>query len=186
MAGYYDHKWEDTTVFEPTPMQNWFSWNFPLRDHYLEMEGNIGATTKISISPRAAEVLAQEDHKLRLSWPRLGSDELLFTFSQYAYDRVDDLEWPFDGVWLHKSRNLILEHPVTSDNKKLNVHAGHAYEFSAGQLVRRDIEHSCPCDKPENPDVRVRRMLGLTSRLESEELILIPHPMALPNCYVVL
>jgi hypothetical protein len=184
--GYYDHKWQDTTVFEPTPMQNWFTWNFPLQDHYPEMQGNIGAATKISISPEAADVLAQEDHELRLSWPRLGSDDLLFTFSQYSYDRVDDLEWPFSGVWLHRSRNLILEHPVTSDHEKLNVHAGHAYEFSTGQLIRRDIEHSCPCDRPENHDARVRSMLGLTSRLEREELILIPHPMALTNCYVVL
>jgi hypothetical protein len=183
--GYYDHKWRDTTIFEPSPMQNWFTWNFPLQDRYPEVDGNISRTTKISISPRAYDVLAQEDSSVRLAWPRVGSSELLFTYSQYAYDRVDELTWPFHGVWLHQSRDLVLEHPVTADGDQLMIHAGHAYEFAGGQLIRRELARSCPCANPEGHDARVRSMLRLTARLEREDLILIPHPMNLPNCYVV-
>jgi hypothetical protein len=60
---------------------------------------------------------------------------LLFTFSQYAYDRVDELSWPFEGIWLHKDHDLILEHPITADMDVMTVHAGHAYQFVGGQLV---------------------------------------------------
>lgn len=184
--GYYDHKWKDITVFEPTPMQNWFTWNFALKDYHPDIEGNIGTASKVSISPRGCDVLAQEDASVPLVWPRLESEDLLFTFSQYAYDKVDDLTWPFQGVWLHRSGDLVLEHPITADHEQLNVHAGHAYEFAGNRLIRREMEHSCPCAYPESHDRRVRQMLSLTSRLEREELFLIPHPMMLPNCYVVL
>src|SRR5205085_2544968 len=65
---YYDHKWQDSTLFEPTPMQNWFGWNFPLENSYSMISGNIGGATKISISPRARDVLTDEAYQVPLRW----------------------------------------------------------------------------------------------------------------------
>jgi hypothetical protein len=184
--GYYDHKWQDSTLFEPPSMQNWFRWSFRLQNRYVGLNGDIGNAKKISVAPNAHEILASKDFQATLGWPDIGAEDLLFTYSQHAYDKVDDMTWPFRGVWLHRDQELILEHPVTADVDKLNVHAGHAYILREGELVRRSFEGACQCDAPATHDTRVRSMLSLNSHLDRERIILLPHPMNLKNCYIAL
>jgi len=184
--GYYDHKWQDSTLLEPPPMQNWFRWSFRLQERYARVNGDIGNAKKISIAPSAYERLADKNSQTTLGWPNMGAQDLLFTYAQYAYDKVDDMTWPFVGVWLHKDNELILEHPVTADFDKLNVHAGHAYSLREGELVRRDFEGACKCNDPASHDTRVRSLLTLDSHLDRERIILLPHPMNLKNCYIAL
>lgn len=174
---HYNHKWNDITLFEPTAMQSWVNWTFPLGDLYPGFNSDINEATKLTLSPRALEILYEHNRNVPLQWPELGSSNLLFTFSQYAHDKVDDIEFPFEGVWLHKDQDLILEHQVTADMNVMNIHAGHAYQFIGGQLAREQMLKSCICSKPEIHDIRVQAMLRLSSLLKMEKIVLVQHPM---------
>jgi hypothetical protein len=121
-----------------------------------------------------------------LAEPRLGSDELFFTFSKFGYDKVWDIEYPYHGVWLHRDKELILEHPMTADRETLAVHAGHVFEFIGQDLQLYNLSTSCPCGRPEEHERRVRAMLRISSLVEAEYLIMVPHPFPIPDWYFVL
>jgi len=182
----YDHKWSDRTLTEPEPMQMWVRWQFELGDQLLGVQGNVANAVKLTLSPRAKQIIDEPWDDLPLRWPSLGSDELLFTFSQYGYDKVDEIDFPYQGVWLHRDKELIIEHPMTADRDTLNVHAGHVFEFIGQDLQMYDLPTSCACNSPESHETRVRAMLRLSTLIEAEMLVLIPHPLHIPNWYIVL
>src|SRR5258708_14930469 len=184
----YDHKWNDRTLTEPRPMQEWVKWNFDLNARFPGIKGNTNASTKITLSPRVASLLAKAQGKevVQLRWPSLGTNELFFTFAQFGYDKVDDIEYPYKGVWLHQDKDLVFEHPMTADEKSLDVHAGHVYEFVGEELLRQKVRSSCRCDSPESHDARVSAMLSLSAFIEIEEVVLVPHPLRIPNWYFAL
>ena len=97
-----------------------------------------------------------------------------------------DIEYPYHGVWLHRDKELVIEHPMTADEDVMNVHAGHVFEFIGQDLQRHDIEASCKCGKPEGHEARVRAMLRLSALVEIEVLSMIPHPLNFSNWYFVL
>jgi hypothetical protein len=75
---------------------------------------------------------------------------------------------------------------MTADEDSLNVHAGHVYEFIGQDLVRQSLPTSCQCRSPEKHDARVRAMLGMSFAIEVEAVILLPHPIRIPNWYFAL
>jgi FRG domain len=182
----YNHKWTDETLTEPKPMQAWVKWKFDLGEEIPGIRGDIRDATKITISPRAKSILYSAPPEVPLLWPSLGSDELFFTFAQWGYDKVVEIEYPYEGVWLHRDKDLIVEHPMSADEKSLNVHPGHVFEFVGQELLRQDLPTSCPCDSPNSHEDRVRAMLRLSALVEAEYVILLPHPLRLPNWYFLL
>jgi hypothetical protein len=182
----FNHKWSDQTLTEAKPMQMWVTWDFELTDVMPSITGNVSKAVKLTVSPRAHRLLHESWDDIPLRWPNLGSDELLFTFAQYAYDRVCDIEYPYHGVWLHRDKELVIEHPMTAERDVMNVHTGHVFEFIGQDLQRHDVRTSCKCGSPEKHEARVRAMLRLSALLEIEVLSMIPHPMHIPNWYLVL
>lgn len=182
----YNHKWNDTTLTEPKPMQAWVSWKFDLDQEIPGIRGNIREATKVTISPRARSVLYGAPEEVPLRWPSLGTDELFFTFAQLGYDKVFEIEYPYHGVWLHRDKDLLIEHPMSSDEDSLGVHSGHVFEFIGQELLRQDLPTSCTCDSPNSHETRVRAMLRLSALIEVENLILLPHPLRIPNWYFAL
>jgi len=172
----YNHKWSDMTLTEAKPMQIWKSWEFELSKELPGTMGNIKDAVKITISPQAKKLMYSCGESVPLRWANLGSDELFFTFSQYGHDKVSDIEYPYYGVWLHRDKELILEHPMSADRDTLAVHAGHVFEFIGQDLHLYNLPSSCPCGKPEEHEARVRAMLRLSALLEAEYLIMVPHP----------
>jgi hypothetical protein len=182
----FDHKWSDRTLTEAKPMQMWPAWNFELTDEIPSISGNVAKATKLTLSPRAQSILHNPVDDIPLRWPNLGTDELLFTFAQFGHDKVCDIEYPYHGVWLHRDKELVIEHPMTADEDVMNVHAGHVFEFIGQDLQRHDIEASCKCGRPEGHEARVRAMLRLSALVEIEVLSMIPHPLNFSNWYFVL
>lgn len=182
----YDHKWNDKTLTEPRPMQEWVRWSFNLNDEFTGIQGNIDAATKITLSPRVKSLLYKAHDDIPLRWPNLGTDELFFTSAQFGYDKVDDIDYPYEGVWLHRDKDLVFEHQMTADEKSLDVHIGHIYEFVGDELIRQKVASSCRCDSPESHDARVIAMLRLSALIEIEAVILVPHPFHIPNWYFAL
>ncbi len=179
----YNHKWNDETLTEPKPMQLWVKWQFDLSEEIPGIRGNIRESTKVTLSPRARSILQEAPHEVPLRWPSLGTDELFFTFAQMGYDKVLEIEYPYHGVWLHRDKDLVVEHPMSADEKSLNVHPGHVFEFIGQDLLRQDLPTSCRCDAPSNHEIRVRSMLRLSALVEAEYLVLLPHPLRLPKWY---
>jgi hypothetical protein len=182
----YNHKWNDRTLTEPAPMQAWVTWQFDLSSQFADIKGNISVSTKITLSPRVKPILYSAPDDVPLRWPSLGTDELFFTFAQYGHDKVLDIEYPYEGVWLHRDKDLIFEHQMTSDEDVLGVHPGHVYEFVGEELLRQEVSPSCECKSPETHDARVRAMLRLSAFIEIEEVVLVPHPFRIPNWYFAL
>jgi len=182
----YDHKWSDSALTEPGPMKLWVKWNFDLESEFSDIHGNIRGTTKVTLSPRARSILYEPPGEIPLRWPDLGTDELFFTFSQFGFDKVYDIEYLYHGVWLHRDKDLIFEHPMTSDEKSLNVHSGHVFEFVGGEILRQNLPSSCPCDAPDSHESRVCAMLRLSWLIEADYLVLVPHPVRIPNWYFVI
>lgn len=182
----YDHKWNDSTLTEPRPMQMWVHWTFDQRTEFPDIAGDVRDATKVTLSPRAAGLLCGPGRKVRLRWPALGTNELLFTFSQFGHDKVIDIEYPYHGVWLHRDKDLLFEHPMSADEKALTVHKGHVFEFVGQDLLRQDLPSSCACRHPRAHDERVRAMLRLSALVEAEAIILLPHPFRIPNWYFAL
>jgi hypothetical protein len=75
---------------------------------------------------------------------------------------------------------------MTADRDTMNVHAGHVFEFIGQDLHRYDLPTSCACGVPGEHEARVRAMLKLSALVEDEILTLIPHPLRIPNWYIVL
>lgn len=182
----FDHKWTDRTLTEAKPMQMWVSWNFELTGEIPAISGNVAKATKLTLSPRAQRILHEPVDGIPLRWPNLGTEELLFTFAQFGHDKVCDIEYPYHGVWLHRDKELVIEHPMTAEEDVMNVHAGHVFEFIGQDLQRYDIPSSCKCGAPEGHEARVRAMLRLSALVEFEVLSMIPHPLNIPNWYFVL
>jgi hypothetical protein len=182
----YNHKWEDVTLTEPKPMQNWVKWQFPLTSELPGVYGDVSKSVKLTVSPKARKIMAEAPDEFPLRWPRLDSDEILFTFAQNGYDKVLEIEFPYHGVWLHRDKELVIEHPVTADRETMNVHTGHVFEFIGQDLHRYDLPTSCTCGLPEEHEARVRAMLKLTALIEDEILTMITHPLRIPNWYIVL
>jgi hypothetical protein len=103
-----------------------------------------------------------------------------------GHDKVVEIEYPYHGVWLHRDKDLVVEHPMSADEKSLNVHPGHLFEFIGQDLLRQDLPTSCPCGAPIKHEARVRAMLRLSALVEAEHLVLLPHPLRIPNWYFVL
>jgi FRG domain len=183
---YLDHKWADETLYEPPPMRLWKNWQFELSDLHPGIAGNISQSVKLTVSPRAMDTLRRRPGRSRLAWPKLGSNDLLFTFSQIAYDKVDDLTWPFEGVWLHRKGDLIIEHQVTADIEALRVHPGLTYTLVGGRLRRESAHSECPCKKPRSHDRRTRAVLKLPSFIETEYAAIVPHPSGISEWYIVI
>ncbi len=182
----FDHKWSDQILTEAKPMQMWPAWNFEITDEIPSISGNVAKATKLTLSPRAQQILHKPVDDVPLQWPNLGTDELLFTFAQYGHDKVYDIEYPYHGVWLHRDKELVIEHPMTADDDVMSVHAGHVYEFIGHDLQRHDLPSSCKCGYPEGHEARVRAMLRLSALVEVEVLSMIPHPLNFVNWYFVL
>jgi hypothetical protein len=182
----YNHKWNDRTLTESGPMQSWVAWQFELSSQFPGITGNVSQSTKITLSPRVKALLYSAPDDVPLRWPSVGSDELLFTFAQYGHDKVIDIEYPYEGVWLHRDKDLIFEHQMTSDEDELGVHPGHVYEFVGEELLRQEVRLSCECKSPESHDARVHAMLRLSAFIEIEQVILVPHPFRIPSWYVAL
>ena len=182
----YNHKWNDETLTESKPMQEWVKWQFELGDEIPGIRGSIREAKKITVSPRALRILygAHEDTPLR--WPDIGSNELFFTFAQMGYDKVDEINYPYEGVWLHRERDLVVEHPMSSTEDKLGVHSGHVFEFLGQALLRRNLPTSCRCESPNSHEARVRAMLRISVLVEAEAVVLLPHPLGIPDWYFVL
>ncbi|MFZ0039144.1 MAG: FRG domain-containing protein [Candidatus Acidiferrales bacterium] len=182
----YDHKWSDQTLTEAKPMQVWVRWKFDLSQRLSGVTGDISEATKITLSPRAHDIVFEPPPEVPLRWPSVGTDELFFTFAQYGHDKVDEIQYPYRGVWLHRDKDLIIEHPMSAGRRKLNAHAGHVFEFIGQDLLRQDLPSSCRCTSPSDHEARVRAMLSLSALVEAEYVILLPHPLKIPNWYYAL
>src|ERR1700681_262616 len=83
------------------------NWKSELSDSYPELSGNIGLATKITIAPRAFNLLTAEGNA-QCSWPSTGSSDVLFTFAALDHDKVSNHGPTYGGVWLHREGDLIL------------------------------------------------------------------------------
>jgi hypothetical protein len=181
----YDHKWQDTTLYEPHPMRMWRGWHFELEGRHEGISGDVANSIKMTVSPRARKLLEAADDSIPCEWPSLQCNDILFCYAELDHDKVIEHGPPYHGVWLHKDDELILESPMSSDEDELAVHAGHAYLLQPGGINRKVIPGHCPCDDVASHDNRVKRMLRIPALVRSGELLLIPHPM-IPRWYVVL
>lgn len=173
--GALNHKWSDVTLFEPHPIRMWRHWKFDLNKIYPGIEGNIGSTVKISISPNARRVL-ESATGIECAWPSLGADGIFFSFAELDHDKVIDHGPPYGGVWLQRNDDLIVEVPMESDGKELRVAPGHGFFLRNGCLSIQETPHGCRCGSPESHEQRVASVLRLSSLLRSGEVILLPHP----------
>jgi hypothetical protein len=181
-----DHTWADLTIYEPHHMRMWKWWRFELGSVHPGATGDIKDTAKITLSPEAKEILFGVEGR-KCSWPDLDSDGLFFTFAALDHDKVIDHGPPYDGVWLQRDDELIIETPMVADNDALSVTAGHSYFLRNGELERQLMKTACRCGKPETHDKRVRSVLQLSSFLKDGALILLPHPrLADLGWYVVI
>jgi len=181
-----DHTWNDLTIYEPHHMRCWKNWRFDLAQSYPGMIGDIRDTIKITLTPEAWTHLQTAKDKL-VRWPELNSDGLFFTFAALDHDKVIEHSAPYHGVWLQRDDELVVEVPMVADSDSLTGCPGHAYFLKCGGLERQTMKGSCECGNPASHDHRVASVLRLSSCLEDQALILIPHPR-LDNlgCYVVI
>jgi hypothetical protein len=179
------HKWGDLTVYEPFAMQAWFIWHFKLGSIHPGIDGDVADATKVVLSPGALEALAAAiEAEAPLSWPQLGTNNLLFTFAALDHDKVIEHSPPYYGVWLFRDHDLIVEHPMVCDEDgALTVCAGHGFRIRRVSIDIQPIVGSCACGAPESHKDRVAPMLAINELLRSRELILIPHPRGIPRCY---
>lgn len=180
----YDHKWEDYTLYEPHPMRMWKRWRFELETLHDGLVGNICNSVKITMSPRAQRI-CEEINEIPCEWLDVGRSDLFFTFAALDHDKVIEHGPPYDGVWVHKSDEFLLETPMQADHDVLNVHGGHGYLLQQGEVTRQHITNSCKCKDPESHDKRVRKVLRVAPLVDAGILILVPHPW-FSDWYVVL
>lgn len=181
-----NHKWRDLTLYEPHAVRTWCWWKFPLSHaHHGIRSGDIHDATKITLSPEA-NGLMKRSRSNDLHWPDLGSDDLFFSFAVWDHDKVIDHAPPYEGVWLHREDDLIVEHPMMATEDVLAVGSGHAFLLRDGKLLRRDIVNACRCGKPETHVRRVAAVLRMTTMIERGRLTLLPHPMRLPRWFVAI
>lgn len=170
-----NHKWEDFVIFEPDPMRMWKNWRSELSDTYPELTGNIGLSTKITIAPSAFSLLTAEANAL-CSWPSAGSNDILFTFAALDHDKVTEHGPTYNGVWLHREGDLILEIPIVSDENVMSTTPGHGYLLREGRLSRVPVAKSCTCDQPQSHDRRVFSVLQISRLVKDGKLLFLPHP----------
>jgi hypothetical protein len=180
----YNHKWLDHTLFEPLQMRVWYRWSFDLSTVHPGVAGNIKDTTKITISPGALESLSRNLHRGTLSWPELDEDGLFCTFAAEDHDKVIDHGPPYDGVWIQRNQDMIVETPARADDETLAVGPGHVFVFWDGRLIRQDVPGACKCGHPEKHERRVRRILRLSSSIRKGRVRLTPHPSGFPKWYI--
>lgn len=180
------HKWCDFTIYEPQPMRVWQGWHFKLSTIHAGIEGDIASSTKIILAPGAAEVLrAAADAGCRTRWPSLDTNNLFFTFAAADHDKVIEHGPPYDGVWLYRDHDLIIEHPMSCDHEKLTVCSGHGFRLRREVVELATIDGACQCSEPETHLSRVRTVLALQELLEEHQLVLLPHPRGIKSCYIV-
>lgn len=180
------HKWCDFSLYEPKPIRLWQGWHFELSTQHQGVSGDIADSTKIIVAPAAAATLrAAAATGYDLEWPALNSDNLFFSFAQADHDKVIDHGPPYDGVWLFRDHDIIIEHPMISDETKLTVTAGLGFRLRKGALEPVSIQGQCKCDEPESHLDRVRGVLALQYLLNHQQLTMAPHPGGVERCYVV-
>ena len=165
-------------------MRIWYRWQFDLSTVHPGVAGNIQDTTKITISPGALKALADHAHRGSLSWPTLDTDGLFCTFAAEDHDKVLDHGPPYDGVWLQRNQDMIVETPARADDNTLAVGPGHAFVFWDGRLIRQDAPGACTCGHPEKHERRVRRILRMSSLIRKGRVRLTPHPAGIPRWYI--
>jgi hypothetical protein len=179
------HKWDDFTLYEPHPMRMWKRWLSDLGAIHLGSKGNIRDCTKIMLSPSAKAILANSI-QTACSWPALNNDGLFFTFAEVDHDKVSNHGPLYEGVWLQRDDDLIIETPMQADNETLSTTLGHAYLLREGKLVRQQMAAACPCPFPESHDERVGSVLRLSGLVAEGKIILLPHPRLWEWCYVAI
>ena len=180
------HKWCDFTIYEPPPLQRWRGWHLELSTLHDGITGDVANSTKVILAPTALQALRYASEQgCPVEWPQLGSDNLLFSFAETDHDKVIDHGPNYQGVWLSRDRDLILEHPMSCDLETLSVCAGHGATLRSGTLALADIETTCRCGRPETHLERIRAVLCLAELLRCGELVLVPHPAGIEGCHVV-
>jgi hypothetical protein len=181
----HDHKWRDFTLYEPHPVRTWTTRHFHLEEHISGVQGCICSATKITVAPWALEEGRRMATIDRIEWPALESSDLYFSFAQIDHDKVIEHGPPYDGVWLHREEDLIVETQVTADDETLTMHAGHTYRMKGRGLTRQVVSGACQCSDPDSHDVRVATALALPELIRNGQLVLLPHPTE-PNWHFVL
>jgi FRG domain len=169
-----NHKWNDFVIYEPHPMRMWRNWRSDLKDKYPERDANIGFATKITVGPEALSLLKSEANAA-CSWPSVQSDNILFTFAGLDHDKVSEHGPTYEGVWLHREGDLIIETPVDSDEKVMSTCPGHGYLLREGRLNRVQIAQCCTCSLPETHDHRVFSVLQISRLVREGKLLFLPH-----------
>lgn len=171
----HDHTWIDLTLYEPHPFRMWKKWRKGLGEIYEGVSAEFGDTLKITVSPTAREILDTSEDAL-LSWPELGADGYFFTFAELDHDKVIEHSPPYQGVWLQRDSDLILEVPMSSDGETMTTHFGHPYFLRKGKLTREAMDTACSCGDPDSHDERVTSVLRLQHLVKEGQLILLQHP----------
>ena len=177
----YDHKWDDVTLFEPTPVRLWRGWNFDLSSRDPQLIGDIANATKITIGYRAKAFL--EASEAGFGWPDVGTDDIFFSFAEMGHDKVIDHGPEYHGIWLHRVGAQLYETTTIADYDQLAMAPGLSYELKADQIVRKEWSGDCPCGdvaKHLNPVMAVLRIPELVRK---GDLFFLPHPVV-PGWYV--
>jgi FRG domain len=173
----HNHKWSDIVLAEARPMREWRDVeSFP--DILGRYGTSITKATKITVSPGALRKLYHPGRKrLKLTWPRFGSDNLFFTDAQIGHDKVIEIEYPFYGVWLRRDKDLIFADPVSADREDIGILKGWAFQLIGNRLHREDYPEADETVRPIECMKLVKSILGLSALIEANELVVLPHPI---------
>ena len=137
---------------------------------------SITKATKVTVSPGALHKLYHPGrNRLNLAWPRLGSDNLLFTDAQLGHDKIIEIEYPFYGLWLRRDKDLIFANPVSADKEDISVLPGSAFQLVGNQLHREDFPGADVIARPLDHMKLVKTVLRLSALIEADELVALPH-----------
>lgn len=180
------HKWCDFTIYEPDPAVHWYNWHFDLATVHQGLRGDIAKSVKLVIAPGAlrAMILTSQQGSL-CKWPALGTDSLFFVLAAVDHDKDIDHGPPYEGVWLTRDHDLILEHPLDCEADRLSVRPGHGFRIARGALQRVPTANSCGCPFPDSHNERVHAMLSMQGLIDAGQLVIAPHPLRTIACFVV-
>ncbi len=182
----HNHKWSDIVLAEARPMRDWRDIE-PSGDVEERYGSSITKATKITVSPGALRKLFYPGKKrLKLGWPRLGSDNLFFTDAQFGHDKVIEIEHPFYGVGLRRDKDLIFGNPVNADDEDIRVLPGWAFRLVGNHLHREDFPGADECMRSLDHQRIVKSILRLSALIEADELVGVPHPNIRNNWVYVL
>ena len=182
----YNPKWEDITLYEPSPFRIWKIDDFNISEIYEGQSGEFGKTVKITISPKAFDIIKVDKEIDDLEWPSVDSNSIFFTLAEYDYDKIIDHSPPYHGVWLHKDGELLIESNILADNDHIELHEGHAYTLNGKKLELVRTKNQCKCGNPDNHIRMVQILLKIHRMISLHKVALIQHPLSIPNWYILL